>query len=53
MAKSGRPQIQIFTKIFEVKTVSCVLKDNNLLDNQSFESITDVSKLFVVRSNSY
>ena len=27
VAKSGRPQIQNFTKIFEVKTVSCVLKD--------------------------
>ena len=26
VAKSGRPQIQIFTKILEVKIVSCVLK---------------------------
>ena len=28
VAKSGRPQIQIFTKILEVKMVSCVLKNN-------------------------
>ena len=28
VAKSGRPQIQIFPKILEVLIVSCVLKDN-------------------------
>ena len=28
VAKSGRPQIQIFTEILEVLIVSCVLKDN-------------------------
>ena len=26
VAKSGRPQIQIFTKILEVQIVSCVVK---------------------------
>ena len=32
VAKSGHPQIQIFTKIFEVQIVFCVLEDNIRLD---------------------
>ena len=49
MAKSGRPQIQIFTKILEVYIVSCVLKT-------TFDSTTNhlnLSELFAVRSNNY
>ena len=35
VVKSRHPQIQIFTKIFEVQIVSCVLEDNIRLNNQS------------------
>ena len=52
VAESGRPQIQIFIKIFEVEIVSCVLEDNIRLINKSFKFMADVSELFLVRSNS-
>ena len=49
VAKSGRPQIQNFTKIFEIQIVPCVLEITFDLTANYF----DVSELFIVRSNSY
>ena len=54
MAKSGRPQIEIFCQNFRIlNSVLCAKRRELTRQLQSFESITDVSELFAVRSNSH